>query len=88
LWFTYVRNRKKNLQTVGKEALRMGIDGPWITKSYLEMILERKGMDLDAYLSVFSYSVNLVIFLVVWYSFFLYVVIGDDCCNRIILLCG
>jgi len=29
----------------------MGIDGPWITKSYLEMILERKGMDLDAYSS-------------------------------------
>jgi len=26
----------------------MGIDGPWITKSYLEMILERKGRDWDA----------------------------------------
>lgn len=40
---------KKKLQTVGTEALKMGINGPWITKSYLEMILERKGMDLSAY---------------------------------------
>lgn len=23
--------------------MRMGINGPWITKSYLELILERKG---------------------------------------------
>ncbi|KAI6675916.1 hypothetical protein NL676_036712 [Syzygium grande] len=29
---------------VGAEALRLGITGPWITKSYLEMILERKGV--------------------------------------------
>jgi hypothetical protein len=43
----------------------MGINGPWITKSYLEMILERKGMDLDTYSSVFSYSINSVIFPVV-----------------------
>lgn len=28
---------------MGTEALRIGITGPWITKSYLEMILERKG---------------------------------------------
>jgi len=39
---------EKNLQTVRTEALRMGINGPWITKSYLEMILQRKGRDLDA----------------------------------------
>ncbi|KAI5387104.1 hypothetical protein KIW84_073312 [Lathyrus oleraceus] len=32
------------MQTVGTEALKMGINGPWITKSYLEMILERKGV--------------------------------------------
>lgn len=32
---------------VGAEASRMGINGPWITKSYLEMILERKGCLLD-----------------------------------------
>ncbi|KAL8107165.1 hypothetical protein AgCh_023827 [Apium graveolens] len=30
--------------TVGAEASRMGINGPWITKSYLEMILEREGV--------------------------------------------
>lgn len=24
----------------------MGINGPWITKSYLEMILERKGYEM------------------------------------------
>ncbi|GFP83514.1 uridine-cytidine kinase c [Phtheirospermum japonicum] len=28
---------------VGTESSRMGITGPWITKSYLEMILERQG---------------------------------------------
>jgi len=39
---------KKKSQTVGTEASRMGIDEPWITKSYLEMILERKGRDWDA----------------------------------------
>jgi len=38
---------KKNL-TVGTEASRMGIDGPWLIKSYLEMILERKSRDWDA----------------------------------------
>ncbi|WVZ22570.1 hypothetical protein V8G54_001114 [Vigna mungo] len=36
--------RGTNRKTVGTEASRMGIDGPWITKSYLEMILERKGV--------------------------------------------
>ncbi|KAG6759536.1 hypothetical protein POTOM_036018 [Populus tomentosa] len=30
--------------TVGAEATRMGVNGPWITKSYLEMILQRKGV--------------------------------------------
>ncbi|GMP59186.1 hypothetical protein CsSME_00022566 [Camellia sinensis var. sinensis] len=30
--------------TVGAEALRIGVNGPWITKSYLEMILERRGV--------------------------------------------
>ncbi|XP_052206159.1 uncharacterized protein LOC127810630 isoform X2 [Diospyros lotus] len=29
---------------VGAEAARMDMNGPWITKSYLEMILERKGV--------------------------------------------
>ncbi|XP_027348583.1 uncharacterized protein LOC113860126 isoform X4 [Abrus precatorius] len=36
--------RGTNRKTVGTEALGMGINGPWITKSYLEMILERKGV--------------------------------------------
>ncbi|KAK6122346.1 hypothetical protein DH2020_043966 [Rehmannia glutinosa] len=29
---------------VGAESSRMGITGPWITKSYLELILERRGV--------------------------------------------
>ncbi|KAK9277078.1 hypothetical protein L1049_006617 [Liquidambar formosana] len=41
---TFVVLRGMNRKTVGAEALRMGISGPWITKSYLEMILERKGV--------------------------------------------
>ncbi|KAF3432185.1 hypothetical protein FNV43_RR26924 [Rhamnella rubrinervis] len=36
--------RGTNRKTVGKEALRMGISGPWITKSYLEMNLDRRGV--------------------------------------------
>ncbi|KAI9079828.1 hypothetical protein K1719_038238 [Acacia pycnantha] len=41
---TYMVMRGTNRKTVGKEALKMGVSGPWITKSYLEMILERKGV--------------------------------------------
>uniref|UniRef100_A0A5B7B6W3 AAA+ ATPase domain-containing protein n=1 Tax=Davidia involucrata TaxID=16924 RepID=A0A5B7B6W3_DAVIN len=41
---TYMVLRGTNRKTVGEEVLRMGINGPWITKSYLEMILERKGV--------------------------------------------
>ncbi|XP_057478145.1 retrovirus-related Pol polyprotein from transposon TNT 1-94 isoform X6 [Actinidia eriantha] len=41
---TYTVLRGTNRKTVGAEASRMGINGPWITKSYLEMILERKGV--------------------------------------------
>ncbi|XP_059649557.1 uncharacterized protein LOC132295347 isoform X2 [Cornus florida] len=41
---TYMVLRGANRKTVGEEASRMGINGPWITKSYLEMILERKGV--------------------------------------------
>ncbi|KAL5553421.1 hypothetical protein UlMin_040822 [Ulmus minor] len=40
--FTVLRGTDR--KTVGKEALRMGIGGPWMTKSYLEMILETKGV--------------------------------------------
>lgn len=32
-----------SFQIIGSEASRLGINGPWITKSYLEMILESKG---------------------------------------------
>ncbi|KAE9607296.1 putative uridine kinase [Lupinus albus] len=41
---TFIVMRGTNRKTVGTEALRIGIIGPWITKSYLEMILERKGV--------------------------------------------
>ncbi|KAK2434284.1 uridine/cytidine kinase [Trifolium repens] len=41
---TFMVMRGTDRKTVGTEALRMGINGPWITKSYLEMILERKGV--------------------------------------------
>nr|XP_009604004.1 uncharacterized protein LOC104098876 isoform X3 [Nicotiana tomentosiformis] len=41
---TYLVLRGINRKMVGAEASRMGINGPWITKSYLEMILERKGV--------------------------------------------
>ncbi|KAH9614746.1 hypothetical protein KSS87_008033, partial [Heliosperma pusillum] len=35
---------QKQLYTTLSEALRMKITGPWITKSYLELILEQKGV--------------------------------------------
>ncbi|XP_062171024.1 uncharacterized protein LOC133876793 isoform X1 [Alnus glutinosa] len=41
---TFMVLRGTDRKTVGEEALRMGINGPWITKSYLELILERKGV--------------------------------------------
>ncbi|XP_055809554.1 uncharacterized protein LOC129879855 isoform X2 [Solanum dulcamara] len=41
---TYLVLRGINRKMVGAEASRMGINGPWITKSYLEMVLERKGV--------------------------------------------
>ncbi|GMY18607.1 uridine-cytidine kinase c [Fagus crenata] len=41
---TFMVLRGMDRKTVGEEALRMGTNGPWITKSYLELILERKGV--------------------------------------------
>lgn len=41
---TFMVLRGTNRKAVGAEALRLGITRPWITKSYLEMILERKGV--------------------------------------------
>ncbi|CAN4121675.1 unnamed protein product [Withania somnifera] len=41
---TYLVLRGISRKMVGAEASRMGVNGPWITKSYLEMILERKGV--------------------------------------------
>ncbi|XP_019424070.1 PREDICTED: uncharacterized protein LOC109333193 isoform X3 [Lupinus angustifolius] len=41
---TFMVMRGTNRKTVGTEALRVGNNGPWITKSYLEMILERKSV--------------------------------------------
>ncbi|KAL6543818.1 hypothetical protein OROGR_010315 [Orobanche gracilis] len=41
---TYMVLRGTNRKIVGTESSRMGIIGPWITKSYLEMVLERQGV--------------------------------------------
>ncbi|XP_051148741.1 uncharacterized protein LOC127263652 isoform X2 [Andrographis paniculata] len=41
---TYLVFRGTNRKIVGTESSRLGINGPWITKSYLEMILERQGV--------------------------------------------
>ncbi|CAN1857793.1 Uridine-cytidine kinase C, partial [Linum perenne] len=41
---TFFVLRGTNRKAVGAEALKIGISGPWITKSYLEMILESKGV--------------------------------------------
>lgn len=41
---TFMVLRGTNRKTVGAEAIRMSVTGPWITKSYLELILERKGV--------------------------------------------
>ncbi|KAK6922205.1 Phosphoribulokinase/uridine kinase [Dillenia turbinata] len=41
---TFMVLRGTNRKAVGAEAMRMGIYGPWITKSYLELILERRGV--------------------------------------------
>lgn len=41
---TFMVLRGTDRKTVGAEVLRMGVNGPWITKSYLELILERKGV--------------------------------------------
>ncbi|KAL7149467.1 hypothetical protein ABFS83_05G042700 [Erythranthe nasuta] len=41
---TYLVLRGTSRKIVGTESSRMGITGPWITKSYLEMILERQGV--------------------------------------------
>nr|GMD68194.1 uncharacterized protein LOC109163351 isoform X3 [Ipomoea batatas] len=38
----YIVLRGTDRKMVGAEASRMGVSGPWITKSYLEMVLERK----------------------------------------------
>ncbi|CAI0396996.1 unnamed protein product, partial [Linum tenue] len=41
---TFFVLRGTTRKAVGAEALKIGVNGPWITKSYLEMILERKGV--------------------------------------------
>ncbi|EPS74106.1 hypothetical protein M569_00649, partial [Genlisea aurea] len=41
---TYLVLRGSNRKIVGAESLRLGLTGPWITKSYLELILERQGL--------------------------------------------
>ncbi|KAF4402587.1 hypothetical protein G4B88_012372 [Cannabis sativa] len=41
---TFMVLRGTNRKTVGNEASEMGLSGPWLTKSYLEMIMEKKGV--------------------------------------------
>ncbi|XP_073100418.1 uncharacterized protein [Elaeis guineensis] len=41
---TFLVLRGTSRKVIGVEASRLGIKGPWITKSYLEMILESKGV--------------------------------------------
>ncbi|KAF8390010.1 hypothetical protein HHK36_024531 [Tetracentron sinense] len=41
---TFMVLRGTNRKAIAEEASRMGINGPWITKSYLELILESKGV--------------------------------------------
>ncbi|XP_008807632.1 uncharacterized protein LOC103719926 isoform X2 [Phoenix dactylifera] len=41
---TFLVLKGTSRKVIGAEALRLGIKGPWITKSYLEMILESKGV--------------------------------------------
>ncbi|KAJ9563682.1 hypothetical protein OSB04_008842 [Centaurea solstitialis] len=41
---TYIVLRGRDRKMVESEAARLGITGPWITKSYLEMILDSQGV--------------------------------------------
>lgn len=41
---TFLVLKGTSRKVIGVEASRLGIKGPWITKSYLEMILESKGL--------------------------------------------
>ncbi|XP_076951237.1 uncharacterized protein LOC143624480 isoform X1 [Bidens hawaiensis] len=41
---TYIVLRGRDRKIVEAEASRLGINGPWITKSYLEMILDSQGV--------------------------------------------
>lgn len=41
---TFLVLKGTSRKVIGAEASRLGIKGPWITKSYLEMILESKGV--------------------------------------------
>ncbi|XP_062111107.1 uncharacterized protein LOC133822694 isoform X7 [Humulus lupulus] len=40
----FIIRPKAEFETVGNEASKMGVSGTWLTKSYLEMIMERKGV--------------------------------------------
>nr|ATB19705.1 putative P-loop containing nucleoside triphosphate hydrolases superfamily protein [Hesperocyparis bakeri] len=41
---TFIVVKGTNRKVLGAEVSAMGLRGPWITKSYLEMIMERKGV--------------------------------------------
>ncbi|XP_004297373.1 PREDICTED: uncharacterized protein LOC101301480 [Fragaria vesca subsp. vesca] len=53
---TFMVLRGTNRKTVGTEALKMGISEPWITKSYLEMILESKGWNWTLFCSLYLFA--------------------------------
>ncbi|XP_024535400.1 uncharacterized protein LOC9637193 isoform X2 [Selaginella moellendorffii] len=40
---TFVQLKGTDRKVVSAEATKLGLEGPWITKSYMEMILEKKG---------------------------------------------
>ena len=39
-------------QVVAAEAAALGLDGPWITKSYMEMVLDFKGRSFSNHLGL------------------------------------
>ncbi|XP_062089126.1 uncharacterized protein LOC133795682 [Humulus lupulus] len=40
----FIIRPKVEFETVGNEASKMGVSGPWLTKSYLKMSMDRKGV--------------------------------------------
>ena len=55
-------------QVVAAEAAALGLDGPWITKSYMEMVLETKGIScaITFLSSLFRFKCKWNNFYVIW----------------------